>query len=702
MSHKPNTNRSAYDPAELQNPPERWNSQVILPVLMILTLLIYSNTFQSPFIFDDLRSIVNNHSIRITELAPGKIWKAATKSPLGGRPVANVSFALNYLLHRYDVSGYHLVNLLIHLCTGLFLFFFIRATLLLSNCKTVNFTAFAATLIWLVHPIQTQSVTYIVQRMNSMAAMFYILSLLLYVKGRMAQQRTDAFDRAHDSLKQKPAFSESANDNERPYPVSKQQAPSDWQTRTAPYLLFSGSLLSGLFALGSKEIAATLPVFIFLYEWYFFQGLNRAWIKRRFFIIAGILLFLVMLGFFFLGESPFHRILAGYGSRQFTLLQRVLTELRVVIFYISLLLLPHPSRLSLTHDFPLSTSLIQPLTTLFSLIGILLLLALVVFLARRQPLISFSLLWFLGHLVIESTVLPLEIIFEHRTYLPSMLVGVILAVYIHRLVRPAWVGVAIIILVTGLFSYWTYDRNNAWRDKVTFWKDCVTKSPDLARPYINLGVTFASMGRLSEATDAYYKALEIDPDESLAHYNLGKALFDQGQLDRASAHFLKAIHEAPSFEKPYLSLGNALVRMGRTPEAIEYYTKVLEINPQYAKAHNSLGVVLAGQGNHLEAAVHYNKALTIDPEYAEAHNNLGATLRRQGKIDAAVKHYLEALRLNPNYAEAYNNLGLAMLQKGKINSAVKSFQLALSKKPGYEQARKNLAAVMKMKNSQLK
>jgi hypothetical protein len=299
---------------------------------IILVFLIYSHTLRSPFTFDDRSNIQNNSHIRLSTLTAGEITSAAFESPMKNRPVSYLTFGLNYYIHKYDVFGYHLVNILIHATTGIFLYLFLKTTLSLPSLRSryepYGWIPFIAALIWLIHPIQTQSVTYIVQRMNSVAAMFFILSFFLYARARLAEKKGKK------------------------------------------WMLFAGCAVSGLLSLGSKEIAATLPFFILLYEWYFFQDLNWSWLKGRVFLFLGITIIFTAVALVYLGASPVEAILSSYASRDFTLSQRVLTEFRVVLFYISLLLFPHPSRLNLDHDFPLSHSLVDPVTTILSIVAI--------------------------------------------------------------------------------------------------------------------------------------------------------------------------------------------------------------------------------------------------------------------------------------------------------------------------------------------
>ena len=451
--------------------------------LALIVFLIYSNTFGSPFVFDDVQFIPDNRNIRITNLTFKDLTKAAFDGPSSYRPVAKISFALNYYFHRYNVFGFHLVNILIHITTGILLYLFVQMTLGLLSRRSgytfYNWIPFFTAMIWLVHPIQTQSVTYVIQRMNSMAALFYILSLLLYGKARLT-----------DNPKKKG-------------------------------VLFAACIISGLLSFGSKEIAATLPFFLFLYEWYFFKDLNRDWLKRHLLPIGGILLILLFVSFLYLGGNPFEKILADYKTYPFTLTERVLTEFRVVIYYISLLILPHPSRLNVDYDFSISHSLMDPPSTLLCLLLIAGLIGLALYRPKKGLLLSFAILWFLGNLVIESSVIALDIIFEHRTYLPSMFVCLLAVTLMFRYIKPKGLSIGILCAVTIIFSLWAYERNEVWRDDMTLWADCSKKSPNKARPHTNFGVALWQRGKTEEAMDHYSKALRINPNYIDAHNNLG-------------------------------------------------------------------------------------------------------------------------------------------------------------------------------------
>ena len=586
--------------------------------LALIVILIYANTIGSPFIFDSSNNIVSNPHIRISKITLSALTDAAFKSPARQRPLSNISFALNYYLLGYNVVGFHVVNILIHISTGFLLYFFVKSTFrtpaLRSRYDNDMWIAFFTAAVWMVHPLQTQSVSYIVQRMNSLCAMFYMLSILFYARFRLGGQQRKKW----------------------------------W--------LFSGCILAGVLALTSKQIAATLPFFIIAYEWYFFQDLEVKWLKNHLALLTGCLLLVAVIVLAVLGSNPLDVILQGYKGRDFTLTQRLLTEPRVVIFYISQLLWPHPSRLNLDHDFALSNSLMDPMTTFFSIFTIAALIGLAVVTARKQRLLSFCILWFFGNLVIESSIVSLEIIFEHRVYLPSMTFCLIVVWVVYRRVKPTWLQTALLCVMVTVGAVWTYQRNEVYRDRITFWQDCVNKSPRKARPYNNLGVALADKGDHEEALKAYHKALEIDPHYEDPIANIGLSLAEQGKIEESITQFLKALQIDPKDYKTLNNLGASLIVVERYTEAVQRLSEALRLNPYYAQAHNNIGVALQHQGRIEEAIDHFSTAVQLDPGYLKAYNSLGIALAKQGRYEEAIKQFSAALKINPEYKSARLNL----------------------------------------------
>lgn len=593
---------------------------LIVAAAAILAIFIYSDALTGPFVFDDEGNISDNRHIRIRGFTIDALYDAAFKSPIPTRPVANLSFALNYYFNGYNVVGYRFINILIHIVNGCLLFGLARATMrspaLAGRRSETGLIAALAVLVWMVHPLHSQSVGYIVQRMTSLATLFYLLAMLCYARARL----------------------------------SPAQGGRRW-------MLFAGCGLSGLLALGSKEIAATLPAFLFLYEWYFFQNLRKDWLRRHLAGAAIVCALTAAIGLAYLGSrNPVAQILAPYSDGAISPVQRMLTQMRVVGFYVSLMLWPAPSRLNLDHHFTFSHSLLEPPTTLAALLFLAGLAVSAVVVARRSALGSYAIFWFLGNLVIESSVIRLETVFEHRTYLPSVMPAVALSAMVFRLFRRKWAAVAVLSVLSLGWAGWTWQRSQVWSDAVVLWRDCVEKSPGKARPYNNLGSALSERDRLEEAAANFIRAIELRPAYGDAHYNLGYVL----------------------------------VRMGRLDEGVQQLREAVRLEPENYMAHNNLGAAYLLQENYAEAIRHFQKAVDLNPEYEPARNNLAVALKNQGDLEGAIRHYKEALRINPNYAEAYNNLGVALREDGKLQQALENFRRALQISPGYMAARRNL------------
>ncbi|RPJ11873.1 MAG: hypothetical protein EHM36_00620 [Deltaproteobacteria bacterium] len=349
-----------------------------------VALAVYSNTFSVPFQFDDRPNIIQNPNIQIKALSWDRIEKLIYYTYRESiRVFSYFTLALNYYFGEFDVFGYHFVNLLIHVMTGILLYGFLTLTLHLPSLKeeygAVSYKAALFTsLIFIAHPVQTQSVTYIVQRMASLAGLFYLLGFFLYVKGRSAQGMVRAF-------------------------------------------CFGGAVLSYLLGVFSKENVVILPFFIALYEFYFFRRFDLSPKgKRILLILAGSLLVLGAFGLLIWGKRYYEVIVEGYKIRDFNLTERVLTQFRVVLYYLTLLAYPHPSRLILDYDFPISKTILDPPTTLLSILIVLGLIGYSFWAAKKRPVLSFFVLWYFGNLVIESSIFPLEMVYEHRLYLPCI------------------------------------------------------------------------------------------------------------------------------------------------------------------------------------------------------------------------------------------------------------------------------------------
>ncbi|MBF0475521.1 MAG: tetratricopeptide repeat protein [Deltaproteobacteria bacterium] len=640
-----------------------------LMAICFVGALVYAQTIHYPFVFDDHYIIEKNSHIRITRLGLKELSDAAFRTPVLNRPLEGLTLSLNYYFGKYDVTGYHLTNIAIHLLAGMLVyllsFLTFRQMAEISNQARPQPAGFpilmmslTAGLIFVTHPVQVQAVTYITQRMTSLSAMLCLLSLLCYIAGR--------------------------------------KSPSRGRKRT----WLSAGLVSWALAFGSKEIAATLPLVVFLYEWYFFQDLSFNWLKRSIKYLAIPVVVLVLLTVIFSEGKLIHKFSEGYPilsspTPAFTAWERVMTEWRVIIFYLSLLFYPHPQRLNLLHSITVSHSLFDPITTFLSLLAILGCLGLALSAARRHRLLSFCILWYFINLVIESSAIKLEFIYQYRLYLPLVALAVYLPYLIYRLTSKM-VGVGVIIsgVIIVALGFSAYSHNLVWRDNITLWSDVVSKNPLSHGAHNNLGAALYAQGKLQEASSHLSQALRLKPDYIDAHNNLGMILMDRGDLNRAREHYLQILQIKPTDSMAYLSLGKIMFRQGKTEESIGLFDQAVKYDPANPETHYNLAEALAEQDRTDEAIKHYSESSRLDNDYAGAYNGLGAIYEKQGQTAKAMNNYLEALRIRPDSPYADYNLGHLLAEIGRMTEALGYLFEAVRAKADYVEAQSKLEDIL--------
>jgi tetratricopeptide (TPR) repeat protein len=597
--------------------------------LSAMILLAYSNTFHSSWHLDDRPNILDNQGLHISDLNAESLIRTFYTSPQRGgaigkqlyRPVACLTFALNWYFGGNDVFGYHLVNIVIHLFTAWLLFLTI-----LQLLKTPNLAgkydrreypiAFIATVLWALNPIHTQAVTYIVQRMASMAALFYILSLFLYIQFRISHK----------------------------------------SAARVCYLL--GCVLAYALALGSKENSITLPIALFLIEVAFFQDLSSSRMRRIILLsLVGGLLTLIAIGFYIAFSWDSSSIGRLYKNRPFSLTERLLTEPRVILFYLSLLFYPVPNRLSIDHDITLSITFFQPWTTLPALLIVLLLVGLGISQIRKRPLVFLAILFFFLNHLIESTIIPLELIFEHRNYLPSQLIFVPVALGIfwcfdygsgnRVLNRVIWAG--FVALLIGILGWSTYIRNAAWASERSLWEDAMQKAPNSARPHLVMAWDLA-YGE-NERSENYDKALEL----------YTKAL-----------PLKRTLNTSPAFI--YNNIAGIYAKKQEYQTAIAFYEKALKMEPDDTRARFNLVNILVFLGKFSEASIHTDILISKNKNNWAYLNIKGLLLLRQEKSQEAIYYLQQALKANPGNNQIRLKLGVAQSLVGEFKDAEKLLQ----------------------------
>ena len=529
---------------------------LILAVLPILALSAYSNTFHSPLVLDDYHSFVDEPNVYIPVYNREALIKLSQTKFGVRRYLPMLTFSFDHWRGRGRLSTYHVTNLAIHFASFLALIFMLKMLFRVPDAIGDDIAVYDDLIVlfvagmWLLSPLQTNAVTYVVQRMTSLMTFFYFFSFACYLTARL------------EFLKDKPSVIKSV-------------------------IFFLFSFGAAICAFISKENSAMLPVVIVAIELIFFEpSWFKYCLKNRKILMVLVVSGLVvgLLGAFLV----IPHILEGYAIRRFSLSERLLTELRVVVAYMFILLLPLPSLLNLEHDVVVSTSLFSPVTTLLSLFFLFSLIVVVWRLPGKYNLIRFGFFWFIINLVIESSIVPLELMFEHRLYLPSvgfyLIVVLIFFIFIQRLLRgidPGAQGkifISLGLIVCAFFTFLTYQRNVAWGSAVSLYQDCVAKAPLKARCYAGLSKAFSLEKNYKGAMSAAEKSIELSRNHYEEYWsaacNLVAAEMQENGYQSACLRGEELLENAPESTKqnalPFFlaNLGLAYFRNGQYTKAL--------------------------------------------------------------------------------------------------------------------------------------
>ncbi|GFO65403.1 tetratricopeptide repeat protein [Geomonas paludis] len=605
----------------------------LVHILLVLAVgfAVYSNIIWAPFVFDDQPFLAGNPLIKdfgfFTD--PQRVLALPVNPDLKNnfmlRPVAYFTFALNYALHGLNVGGYHVVNLLLHLVNALLVYLLVWLTLrtpLLrmeggeeadQPAERFYYLPLAGTLLFVCHPLQTQAVTYVIQRFVPLVALFYIGALVLYVAGRLAAGKA---------------------------------------SRNGLYL---ASLLASVLAMKTKENAFTLPVLILLYEWVFFRG---AFTAARLLRLVPFALTMAIIPVKLMQLSSMAATAQGgkvagavnlVNFKQVSSWEYLMTQFGVVATYLRLLLLPVGQNFD--YDYPLqkvflAPAVLLPLALLLALAG---LGGWLLFRSRRDPrcaplaLVGFGIWWFFITLSVESSVVPIDdLIFEHRAYLPSVgfLVAAVTGVFFllpRRAGAPVATSrpaVAILALLVTASAAAAYARNTVWETPVSLWRDAVSKSPAKHRPHFSLGVALADTlppwhtddvnvmlqpmdarqnEVLGEVVREFQTAIKLDPQSGAAHTFLGGALLVQKRYREAADALTTAARLEPNDGRPHAFMGQVLEAQGDLAGARRKYQEAIALEPSAQYAHLFLALLHLRERRHAEALAEFETAYALSP-----------------------------------------------------------------------------------------
>jgi len=612
-------------------------------VFLLFCLLIlgaYANSFHAGWHFDDKPNILNNYHLHIQDLHPTTLVSTLFTNPTNPyehakkmyRPIPCLTFALNWYLGQDDPFGFHVVNISLHILTGFLLFLFIQALYTTpaiynkASSEEKYLVPILASVLWAINPIHTQAVTYIVQRMAVMAGLFYLLGMYSFLKARLLENT---------------------------------------RSRVAGYGI---CFICFLLALGSKENAIMLPMSLILIEFGFFQDLRQT--KIRLALIGIIILLCLILGIvgtIFMLKGDASVIFRGYNYRPFSLTERLLTEMRVLFHYITQIFYPVPARLSIDHDVLISTSLINPWTTLPAGVSLITLVITGIITLKRHPLIGFSILFFLINHVIESSIVPLELIFEHRNYLPSLFLFVPVILGLKRIldryghasnITHYGIYIFVAILVVG-YGTGTFIRNRAWATEKSLWEDAAIKAPNSARPLTNLAWDMAygenaHPKNYDNALKLYSRALYLYQARSGINSsvlnNMAGLYYQKKEYDTAIELLQESVRQKPSNRKSRFDLSSIYITLGQWENA-EAIMELLVKHPKVHEGHlNQQALILLHQNRAREAVPILNRSLQMAPAFWRTLTYLGVAFKELGEHDKAdnfMKHGLLASKTKP-------------------------------------------------------
>lgn len=618
--------------------------------LALAAFAAYANSFQAAFVFDDRASVLDNPTIR--SLGQALFPPGGTGVTVAGRPILNLSFALNYAISGLDGWSYHALNLVIHVLSGLALFGLVRRTLARPPLaarfgEPAGWLALAIAGVWTLHPLQTESVAYLAQRAESLMGLFYLLTLYCFV-------------RSADTAR-----------------------PAAW------YGLATTACLLGM---GTKEVMVSAPLMVLLHDRTFVAGsFAEAW-RRRKALYAGLASTWLLLACCMLGSST-RGGTAGFGLG-LSSWAYALTQCRAIAIYLGLAIWPHP--LVADYGAGAADNLMEVLPQ-----GLLLLLlvgATAIGLWRR-PIPGFMGAWFFVILAPSSSVVPVtaQTMAEHRMYLP--LAAVLAAVMIGAcLLAGRRMAVAFLALAVGA-GWLTARRNEVYHSELALWGDTVAKRPENARARVNLGIALVESGRISEAIAQYEAAIRIQPENAIAHLNLCGAFTRLGRLAEAVGQGETAVRLDPRNANARINLGLALVALGRAGEAVPHYEEALRLEPEAADAHANLGAALLQLGRTAEAVAHYQTAVRLEPGRAQTWCDLALALAQQGGQAASRRAGEHALLLRSDFPKAHWVLGNLDAVEGNFASAIDHFRRAIALDPDYVAARDSLAHALELQQS---
>lgn len=576
MNIRKNVSTKGYKKPDGRPETKKWVHAACIAFILIAVFTAYANSLQNGFIWDDEFLVRDNLYIKgfghLKEIFSSFLASSSNNINNFYRPIQDLSYMIDHFLWGDDPMGFHLTNVMLHAaCAVLVYLLFIRIA---GNYRI----AFITGLLFGIHPVNTEAVTYIAGRADPLYLAFFLLSFLFFFK------TMDGFGK-------------------------------DYKTDPRLYGL---SLIFYMLSILSKEIGLILPALLFLYQKTYVSD-PRVQRKARGLLIPYCCILLIYITLRktildFSGISP------SFIMAEYPFYQRMLTTFKAVAIYLRLLILP--LGLHMERSVRVARSLFEP-AALGSFIGMITVFF-VVFEARKRRLngLFFFPLWFFMCLVPVSNIVPINsFIAEHWVYLPAIGVFAVAGIGIEKVFGTKYGKAASILLIAAISVFYihlTAERNKDWKDEITFFKKTLVYSPDNPKLHLNFGNTYAEMGRKDDAVKEYEKAIELRPDDAVAYSNLGSIYIGLGRLEQAGEYIEMALEIKPDFPNALYNIGYINRRRGNSEEAVENFKTALKYNPHFLDCHIELGSIYLKRGSIDEARYHWREALRLDPKHKEA------------------------------------------------------------------------------------
>ena len=615
-------------------------------LICFMGLIAFSGTLHSPFHYDDVHAIVENPHIK--DLS--KFQEKVGIQNIFNRSVLLLSFAINQHFGEFEVFGYHLVNILIHILTSILWFFLIKEFLLIESIKKISFKKnlpLICSSIHLLNPLNIQAVTYISSRSSLLATFFYVLAFYILVHIKKPIKGI----------------------------ISK-----------VNFLILVFFFLIILFlGFATKEIVASFPLMAIVYIWLSTAKQNRKSLVPQ---IASILFILIgFLAYRYLQQGNLFSLKADPTSEETHRLLYLLSQIRVVVGYYFLKLLA-PFSLNFEPDIILYKSWFH--WDWFISLLVLLSAGVAVF-KQNSILIKFGAAWLCITLLPTSSFIPLkQLATEHRAYLPSLGFSLILGCIFLNIKIQRFIPQILFIIFLLLISLLTLNRSLDFRSEISLWEDTSKKSPHKALVQNNLATAYMGANQLEKAKVALNKALSIDPLQIESHVNLGHIASRKKNWKVAIEKFDLGIALGTKRADTFYYSGFARNILGKYEEAIPYFKNAITIKPFNADYHFDLGNSYQKLNQFDDALFHFRKALQINPNYYKAHNNIGTIFWSIGELDKAKFEFEKVLHINPNIPTIQNNLASIYLKKGEFKKAIPHLETLINLQPKNVNAKKLL------------